>query len=488
MPARLRFFIGAAVVVGWIQSARAEELPGFKQVFNGKDLSGWNGNTELWKVVDGAIVAESPSQKRNEFLVTDKSYRDFVFKATFRLKDGYGNSGIQFRSVRKPNDTEMIGYQADIGAGYTGSLYDESRRKKFLAEASKPLIAQTEKPNDTEMIGYQADIGAPNWWGCLYDESRRNRVLQGPRGDTPANRNLTKVLKPDGWNDYTIRAMDDRITLSINGALTVADYRERDANIARDGHFGLQIHADPKPQRVEFKNIYVQELPVAEPTSPGKTGFLSHEFESDGKKSRYVVYLPNGYHESPQKKWPGILFLHGAGERGDDGSLPIKVGIGPAILSRPNFPFVVVFAQAEKTWEGGSDDAKRALAVFNDACRKYNVDPDQRHITGISMGGRGTWDAVQAWPEEFASATVVCGFGTAEGAAKVAKLPIQLFCGDKDSERIVGSMNAIEKALKDSNAPMKATWYAGVGHNSWDAAYNTDSLYDWMLAQRRGKN
>lgn len=444
MPSRLRFFIGVAVVVGWIHSARAEEMPGFKQIFNGKDLAGWNGNTELWKVEDGVIVAEAPKLGRNEFLVTDKSYRDFVFKATFRLKDGYGNSGIQFRSIRKPNDSEMI--------------------------------------------GYQADIGAPNWWGCLYDESRRNRVLTGPRGDTPANRNLTKVLKPDGWNDYMIRAMDNRITLAINGATTVPDYREMDAKIARDGHFGLQIHADPKPQRVEFKNIYVQELPCSEPASAGKTGFLTHEFDADGKRSRYVVYLPNGYYENPQKKWPAILFLHGAGERGDDGSLPIKVGIGPAILARPNFPFVVVFCQAEKTWKGGSPDALRALAVFDEVCGKYSVDPDRRHVTGISMGGNGTWEAALARPTEWATATVVCGFGKADGVEKVAKLPMQFFCGDKDSERIVGEMNAIEKSLKEKNAPLKATWYPGVGHNSWDAAYNTDALYDWMLEQRRVKN
>src|SRR5687767_1873962 len=144
MSSRLRFFVALAVVVGWINTARAEDPPGFKSLFNGKDLSGWNGNTELWKVENGAIVAESPKQAKNEFLVTDKSYRDFVFKASFKLKDGYGNSGIQFRSIRRPGDTEMI--------------------------------------------GYQADMGAPDWWGSLYDESRRNKVLMGPRGDTPANR------------------------------------------------------------------------------------------------------------------------------------------------------------------------------------------------------------------------------------------------------------------------------------------------------------
>jgi len=247
----------------------------------------------------------------------------------------------------------------------------------------------------------------------------------------------------------------------------------------------LQIHADNKPVRVEFKNLFLQELPLAEPASPGKTGFLSQEMEVEGKKSRFVVYLPKNYSQESGKKWPGILFLHGSGERGDDDSLPIKVGIGPAILARPDFPFVVVFAQAEKTWKGDSEDARRALVIFDKACQQYNVDPDQRHVTGISMGGNGAWEAALARPNDWATATVVCGFGGVEQVDKVAGLPFQLFCGMKDVEFIVKGMNGIEKALKDKKVDIKATWYPDLGHNSWDDAYNTDSLYQWMLSKRR---
>jgi predicted esterase len=436
---RFRFFVAVAVVVGWTLSARAQTPAGFKPIFNGKDLSGWNGRSDVWKVENGVLIAETPGLKQNEFLATDKTYHDFVLRASFHLVKGECNSGVQFRSVRIPNNSEMIGYQADLGDGY---------------------------------------------WGCLYDESRRNKVLMGPRGDTPAAKRLNAALKRDGWNDYMVRAMDDRISLSINGVTTV-DYREMDPKIARDGVIGLQIHADRKPVRVEFKNLFIQELPLAEPASPGKTGFLSQEIELDGKKTRYAVYLPKNYSPDANKKWPGILFLHGAGEKGDDGSLPIKVGIGPAILARPDFPFVVVFAQAEKTWKGDSPDAKRALAIFDKACEQYSIDPDQRHVTGISMGGNGTWEAALARPNDWATATVVCGFGDAAQADKVAHLPIQLFCGIKDSQRLVDSMNAIEKALKDKKADVKATWYPQLGHNSWDDAYNTDSLYQWMLSKRR---
>jgi dienelactone hydrolase len=441
MSNRFRFFVAIAVLVGWTLSSRAAPPTGFTSVFNGKDLSGWNGRTDVWKVEDGVIVAQTPGLKQNEFLATDKSYRDFVMRAKFRLVNGYGNSGIQFRSQRIPNNSEMIGYQADMGDG---------------------------------------------WWGALYDESRRNKVLKGPKKGSAEEQKLLAALKRDGWNDYMIRAMDDRITLAINGVTTV-EYREPDAKIAREGVFGLQIHSDPKPVRVEFKDVFIQELPLAEPMSPGKTGFLFDEVDIDGGKTRYVVYLPKGHEPNGGTNHPGILFLHGAGERGTDGSLPIKVGLGPAVLARPDFPFVVVFVQAERTWRGGSPDAQRALKVFDEACKKYNVDPDRRHVTGISMGGNGTWEAALARPDQWATATVVCGFGDAAQVDKVAHLPMQLYCGDKDMEFIVKGMQGIEASLKEKNADVKATWYPGMGHNSWDDAYNTDSLYQWMLSQRRGK-
>jgi len=436
---RFRFFV-LAVVVGWAVAARAQTPAGFQPMFNGKDLAGWNGRADVWKVENGLIVAETPGLRQNEFLATDRPYRDFVLRASWRLINGYGNSGIQFRSIRMPNSSEMIGYQADLGEG---------------------------------------------WYGALYDESRRNKILTGPKKGTPEERKLQGALKKDGWNDYMVRAMDDRITLTINGVTTVDNYREADAKIPRDGQFGLQIHADAKPVRVEFRNLFIQELPIAEASSPGKTGFLFDETNIGGRKVRYVVYLPKNFHDDAGKKWPGILFMHGAGERGDDGSLPIKVGIGPAILTRPDFPFVVVFVQAEKTWRGGSEDAQRALVIFDQACQKYNIDPDQRHVTGISMGGNGTWEAALARPKDWASATIVCGRGETKEADKVAHLPVQLFCGLRDSQSTVDSMKAIETALKEKKAEVTTTWYPTLGHNSWDEAYNTDSLYQWMLSKRR---
>jgi hypothetical protein len=187
----------------------AAEEPGFVPLFNGKDLGGWEGDTKLWKVQDGAIVGDSPGIPHNQFLTTRETFGDFELRLQFRLRDGKGNTGVQFRSQRVPESTEVSGYQADIGEKY---------------------------------------------WGCLYDESRRNRIL------VQAPESLAEKLRKDDWNDYTIRAVGDRITLMLNGVTTV-DYREPDADIARSGIIALQVHSGP-PLKVEFRNIRIRKLAV----------------------------------------------------------------------------------------------------------------------------------------------------------------------------------------------------------------------------------
>ena len=205
-----------AVVCAMCGPANAADSPpadeqGFVPLFNGRDLAGWEGDTKLWLVEDGMLVGRSPGIKYNDFLATVKTYRDFVLRFQIRLLDNQGNSGVQFRSQRVP-------------------------------------------PPSHEVSGYQADISA-GWWGKLYDESRRNRVLAGPPQDV-----LDKALKPADWNDYEIQAVGNKITLRLNGVTTV-EYTETDAGIAREGIIATQIHSGG-PMEVRFKNIRIKELPV----------------------------------------------------------------------------------------------------------------------------------------------------------------------------------------------------------------------------------
>ncbi len=183
-------------------------------IFDGKTLDGWEGETaKTWRVRDGAIVGGSlEGNPRNEFLATKKSYGNFVLRLEYKLvgTEGFVNGGVQIRSVRiasPPN--EVSGYQADLGAGYSGCLYDESRRNKVLAQADKALIAKLEKPGD--------------------------------------------------WNVYEIRCEGPRIRLTLNGTQTV-DFTESEPSIAMEGLIALQIHGGAKSE-VAYRAITIEELP-----------------------------------------------------------------------------------------------------------------------------------------------------------------------------------------------------------------------------------
>ena len=201
---RCRAVVGTLLAVVCMNASAAESQP----LFNGKDLAGWEGNLDLWSVKDGAIVGTSPGLKENHFLATTQEYGDFELRFEVKLHEPTANSGVQFRSQRMEDSTEMIGYQADIGEG---------------------------------------------WWGCLYDESRRRTTLAKADPDV-----IAKTLKPKEWNEYVVRAVGKHITLSINGVNTV-DYLEPDADIARTGKIALQVHSG-KPFVVEFRNIRLTPL------------------------------------------------------------------------------------------------------------------------------------------------------------------------------------------------------------------------------------
>lgn len=182
---------------------------------DGKTFDGWEGDTTgTWRIIEGAFVGGSleTTVPRNEFLATKKSFANFELRLKCKLAgtEGFVNGGIQLRSKRIANPpNEMSGYQADVGAGYWGSLYDESRRNQMLATADKEVIA--------------------------------------------------KALKKDDWNDYVIRCEGQRIQLWLNGVKTV-DYTETQPGIEPSGRIAVQIHGGAKAL-ASYKEIMIEELP-----------------------------------------------------------------------------------------------------------------------------------------------------------------------------------------------------------------------------------
>lgn len=184
------------------------------RLFDGKSLDGWEGNLKMFRIVEGAIVAGSLTEKipHNDFLCTKKEFGDFELTLKAKLVGEGNNAGIQFRSSRVPNHHEVSGYQCDMGDAFGRSV-----------------------------------------WGALYDESRRNKMLA--EGDQAK---IKEAFRPGDWNEFKIRCEGARVQIWLNGVQTV-DYQEADAKVARRGIIGLQIHGG-KPAEASYKDLEIREL------------------------------------------------------------------------------------------------------------------------------------------------------------------------------------------------------------------------------------
>jgi len=201
------------------------------------------------------------------------------------------------------------------------------------------------------------------------------------------------------------------------------------------------------------------------------------------------------------KKYPLLLCLHGAGERGDDNYA--QVGHFSPLFSgeaREKYPCFVILPQVPKGqiwatfgWSaqpGGIKDQPSATMgltkqLVDETIKKYPIDPQRIYVTGLSMGGYGTWEFISRWPEMVAAASPICGGGDVEQAAKIKSLPIWVFHGDKDGAVKPEESIKMVDALKAAGGEPKFTLYPGVGHGSWGAAFRDPELLKWMFGQQK---
>jgi predicted peptidase len=207
---------------------------------------------------------------------------------------------------------------------------------------------------------------------------------------------------------------------------------------------------------------------------------------ADGTSEQFVIFVPDKV-EAPA---PIILFLHGSGERGTNVLDPVLQGLGPAVWKqRKSFPAYVVFPQCRPGggWKADGPDADRALAMLKQIQDEFSTDPSRVYLTGLSMGGGGTWSLAEKYPDRWAAIVPMCSRGNLETAEEFAKtkLPIWNFCGDKDGENTVEFNRQMHAALTKAGANEKYTEYPGVGHNCWDNAYGEADLYTWLFQQHR---
>ena len=230
----------------------------------------------------------------------------------------------------------------------------------------------------------------------------------------------------------------------------------------------------------------VEQSAKAEPVPPGSQLAREHTVKVvSGDKVRevslrYWLFVPMDYADG--KPVPLMLFLHGAGERGDDLELVKKWGPPKKVGQDKNFPFLLISPQCKK---GRRWDVKEMAALVKHVADNYRVDQARMYCTGLSMGGYGTWALMASHPDLFAAGIPICGGGDPAKAKSLATVPLWAFHGDKDETVPLSRSQKMVEAIKAAGGDVRLTVYPGVGHNSWSAAYANPKTYEWLLTHSR---
>lgn len=268
-------------------------------------------------------------------------------------------------------------------------------------------------------------------------------------------------------------------------------------------HSAIAAMATLSSTNITITNSTAQDPePVATAPNPDPyKAFEPREYVgTNGKPLKYRLIKPVGY--KPGKKYPLVLFLHGAGERGNDNAAQLKHAAkdlcNPEL--RTKYPAYVVAPQCpnDKKWsevdwskdaselpESPSDSMQTIKELLDDMVENAGIDRNRIYITGLSMGGYGTWDAIARYPNYFAAAAPICGGGDPKTANKFKSLPIWCFHGAKDTVVKVGRSREMVEALKAVGSPIQYTEYPELQHDSWTETYANPEFYDWLFAQRR---
>lgn len=224
-------------------------------------------------------------------------------------------------------------------------------------------------------------------------------------------------------------------------------------------------------------------------------------YKSGDESLNYRLLKPKDYDAA--KKYPIVLFLHGAGERGSDNRKQLVHGIkefttDDAMNDRPCFVVAPQCPSGQKwadiNWSAPghtmpkkpSDSLRLTMSLVDSLEKEYSIDSDRIYITGLSMGGYGTWDAIQRYPRKFAAAIPICGGGDPKETKQVAKLPIWVFHGARDGVVKPHRSQEMVAALKDAGGTPKYTEYPKAGHDSWSATYRDPKVHQWLFQQKRG--
>jgi predicted peptidase len=196
-----------------------------------------------------------------------------------------------------------------------------------------------------------------------------------------------------------------------------------------------------------------------------------------------LLYLPEGYYES-NEEYPLMLFLHGAGERGNDLSIVKRNGPPKLIEEGKKFPFIVVSPQCPDR----TDWDNRSLMVLLDYIENhFRVDKNREYLTGLSMGGHATWSLAIQYPERFAAIIPVCARGYSQDVYVLKDVPVWVFHGEMDDIVPITDGEKMFRALKEAGGNVKFTNYPEANHDAWTETYNNPEIYEWLLSHSINK-
>jgi predicted esterase len=438
----------------WVCSVPTPGKPaGAVDLFDGKSLDGWEHYlvdpklkmSDVWSVRDGLLVCKG---KPMGYLATKKEYVSFKLIVEWRWPPGKPatNSGVLMRITGKPQALPKC-VEAQLKSGSAGDVYGFHG---FNVKGSARVISAENK-----------------FVGKLSGVSKMKAAEK----------------KPGQWNKYEITFNGGDITVILNGQKV----NEATGCDVVAGKIGLQSEGG----EVHFRTVRLTPLsgkavttPKAQTAKPGAQVEASKEVTlGDGKKAtvRYLFSLPETYNKAD--KHPLLIFLHGMGERGDNLNR-VKFHGPPKIVSRKNTTgFIIVSPQCPKTefWK-----IEKLSKLLDHILATTKADPQRVYLTGLSMGGFGTWAWASRQPERFAAAAPICGGGDPRTAKKLINLPIWAFHGDKDNVVPLARTQAMVDAVKKAGGTkIKLTVYPGVRHNSWTKTYANPDMYKWLLTHRR---
>ena len=255
------------------------------------------------------------------------------------------------------------------------------------------------------------------------------------------------------------------------------------------------------------KYLFVLMAAFTTSSLSAQTGLVARSVEVDGTTYRYQVFVPSQW--TPDVTWPVILFLHGAGERGDDGLRQLDEGLPEILQTRSDFPAIVVMPQCHRErWWGDPAMEAQTFAALDASMTEFHGDPNRLYLTGLSLGGYGTWAFGYKYPDKFAALVPVCGGVRSsrafpvpdwhpssrapddpytETARGLGDTPVWAFHGDSDHRVPVEESRKLTHALEKAGGNVRYTEYPGVPHNSWDRAYAEAELIPWLLAQTNAR-